>query len=155
MNTWMLSGDTFLVVSQLVPRTPLLSYQISRISLTLVQWKQADHRGFVFGGNIVIFTELSTGVLFVECFRRLICSFGAMDNCDMFLCDETSSFSLSTFSFSYFSTASFLGTENPAFKILSPSIHTLAAWSIWNVMILGTPPQLGEFHTLVQSSREV
>ncbi len=44
----------------------------------------------------MIFAKLSTGVLFVERFRRLICSFSAVDDCDMFLRNETSSFVPST-----------------------------------------------------------
>ncbi len=101
--------------------------QVTGMSWTLVQCKQADHGVFVFGGGIVIFAELSTGVLFIERFKRLILLFGAVDDCDVFLRNEASSFSLSTSLSSCWSTASFLRTESPAFKILSPSIQTLAA----------------------------
>ncbi len=103
------------------------SRQVTGMSWTLVQCRQADHGGFVFGGSIVIFAELLIGVLFVERFRHLILSFGAVDDCDVFLRNEASSFSLSTSSSCCWSTASFLGTESPAFKIPSPSIQTLAA----------------------------
>ncbi len=70
--------------------------QVSKMSLTLVQCRQADHGGFVFGRGIVIFAKLSTEMFFVERFRRLIYSFGVVDDCDMFLRDETSYFSPST-----------------------------------------------------------
>ncbi len=70
----------------------------------------------------MIFAELSTGMLFVEHFRRLILSFGAVDNYNVFLRNEASSFSLSTSLSSCWSTASFLRTESPAFKIPSPLI---------------------------------
>ncbi len=127
---------------------------LRQVLLTLVQCRQADHGKFVFGKSIMILAKLLTGMLFVKYFKCLICSFSAVDNYDVFLRNEVSFISHLTFSSSCWSMTSFLETKNPALKILLLSMHTFAAWSIWNVMTLGILWQLGEFNTLVQSMKE-
>lgn len=119
-------------------------YQVLSISLILVQWQQIDHNNFFSKEKRVIIINFLAGLLFIEFFKYLFFLFFTIVNFDILLSNKQISSSLFFFFFSLF-IIPFLLFGNLTFKIPLLLIHTLATFSIKDVMILDGLYQLDVF----------
>lgn len=125
-------------------------YQVSVMSLMLMQWQQFADSNFLFREKIVIVIVIFTKLVFIKLLKHLECFFFfsiKVSGFGFFLGCKTSSFALfSTLFFDLYTLL--LSTKFNTTKILS-SIQTLTFFNIANVMMLASLWQLDIFNTFV------